>query len=84
MSAPSAPPDFANLSGPALTNPAVASCRQAHTQAWKVVFAKGEANISPKKLLKKAFRNAMPPLSGSWPPSNRHKPKLAVSEMTPV
>jgi hypothetical protein len=64
MSAPSAPSEAANSSDPTPINPAITNCRKAYNQAWKAVLAKGESEYQSEKAAKRAYRDAIPPLSG--------------------
>jgi hypothetical protein len=55
------PPD---PSSPVAANPAVARCRQAYAQTLKAAMQEGMSQYSASSNAEKAYREAMPPLSG--------------------
>jgi hypothetical protein len=59
---PEIPP--ANDARPALANPAVAQCFEAWTQASEAVYASEKSEYSANKAAAKAYRQALPALSG--------------------
>jgi hypothetical protein len=60
-------PQPPNLSIPAAANPAVVRCCQAYAHALKTATQQGKSRYSASSDAEKAYREAMPPLSG---PSN--------------
>jgi hypothetical protein len=53
-----------NESSPASANPAVARCMNAWTRTYKEEKAKHKSNFEASQQAEKAYRNAMPSLSG--------------------
>jgi hypothetical protein len=59
------PPDSPDLSSPPNANPAVARCNQAFASALDAAIKSGKSRFAAENEAEKAFRNAMPPLSGA-------------------
>jgi hypothetical protein len=57
-------PSQANESSPVFANPAVVRCRNAWARAYEAEFAKCEDEDDASDKAEKAYRDAMPPLSG--------------------
>jgi hypothetical protein len=61
---PLTPRSFATGPSPALKNPAVAHCCDAFERVYKAVWAKKKSDYFALRDAGKAYREAMPPLSG--------------------
>lgn len=59
------PPEPSDLSGPAMENSAVARCCQAYMQTIQTARKAHKDRFSARTCANEAYRNAMPPLSGS-------------------